>query len=103
MPLLFTLYLGNIIFCSHTHVVNGVVIVHSHPFKNSHHSHTEAELETVFFLTHFTSTGSYVAFILPLFIPVVLCLLTARPCCHIKKQRFDSGISLRAPPATALA
>lgn len=52
LPLLFITYLGGITLFTHSHVVNGVIIVHSHPFKGEH-EHTEVQLETIFYLSSF--------------------------------------------------
>ena len=56
LPLLFIAYLGGITLFTHSHVVNGVIIVHSHPFKGEH-SHTEAQVETIFFLSSFVASS----------------------------------------------
>lgn len=48
--LTFSLYWGGITFCAHSHVVIGVSVVHSHPYKATH-SHTSAQLETIFSLS----------------------------------------------------
>ena len=41
LPVLFISYMAGITLFTHSHVVNGVTIVHSHPFKKgSEHSHT---------------------------------------------------------------
>ena len=98
LPLIFIAYLGGITLFTHSHVVNGVIIVHSHPFKGEH-QHTEVELETIFFLSPFAASGS-------LFTPssttvfwVLLCLLAVPAVERIKLIRTDCGIYLRAPPA----
>lgn len=98
LPLIFIAYLGGITLFTHSHVVNGVIIVHSHPFKGEH-QHTEVELETIFFLSSFAASGS-------LFTPssttvfwVLLCLLAVPAVERIKLIRTDCGIYLRAPPA----
>lgn len=36
LPLLFLTYWGGVTLFTHSHVVNGVIIVHSHPFKTGH-------------------------------------------------------------------
>ena len=98
LPLIFIAYLGGITLFTHSHVVNGVIIVHSHPFKGEH-QHTEVELETIFFLSSFAASGS-------LFTPssttvfwVLLCLLAVPAVERIKLIRTGCGIYLRAPPA----
>lgn len=52
---LFCIYWCGISCFTHSHVENGVIIVHSHPFKDSHHHHTHAQYETIFYVTHFFS------------------------------------------------
>ena len=52
LPLLFIAYLGGITLFTHSHVVNGVIIVHSHPFKASM-SIQRLQLETIFYLASF--------------------------------------------------
>lgn len=53
---LFALYWCGITLFTHSHVVNGVIVVHSHPY-NVEHSHTPAQLETVFFLSLLQASG----------------------------------------------
>ena len=94
LPLLFIAYLGGITLFTHSHVVNGVIIVHSHPFKGEH-SHTEAQVETIFFLSSFVASSlpailfAASAFLILLRVPAVE---------HVKYVRVRCGISLRAPP-----
>ncbi len=98
LPLIFILYWGGVTLFTHSHVVNGVIIVHSHPFK-AHHQHTQAEVETIFFLDHYATPC------IPVLEPAVLyfCLLlgvlaiprTVRLCL----LQARGGIRLRAPPA----
>ena len=45
LPILFVSYLVSFTFFAHVHVVNGVTIVHSHPFKKgAAHKHSTVEL-----------------------------------------------------------
>ena len=104
LPLLFIAYLGGITLFTHSHVVNGVIIVHSHPFKGEH-QHTEVELETIFFLSSFAASGSlFTPSSLPaiLFVAsalvVLLRVLSVPAVEHVKCVRVRCGISLRAPP-----
>ena len=53
-PILFILHLGGITLFNHSHVVNGVVIVHSHPYSGEH-NHTGKAIETIFFLSEILS------------------------------------------------
>ncbi|RGY78641.1 hypothetical protein DXA23_16785 [Phocaeicola vulgatus] len=44
--LVFASYWCGITLFTHSHVVNGVIVVHSHPFKAGH-THTDTQLETI--------------------------------------------------------
>lgn len=61
LPLLFLTYWGGVTLFTHSHVVNGVIIVHSHPFKTGH-QHTESQAETIFFLDHYVASSVPVLF-----------------------------------------
>ncbi len=55
LPILFVSYLVSLTFFAHVHVVNGVTIVHSHPFKKgAAHEHSTVELIHIHFLSHLT-------------------------------------------------
>ena len=79
LPVLFVSYLVSITFFAHIHVVNGVTIVHSHPFKKgAAHKHSTVELLLIHFLSHLTADGAAVVFALSLFIPCLI-VFVARP------------------------
>jgi hypothetical protein len=47
LPVLFISYMAGITLFTHSHVVNGVTIVHSHPFKKGgEHSHTTVPVDS---------------------------------------------------------
>lgn len=97
LPLLFVLYWGGITLFTHSHVVNGVIIVHSHPFK-ANHQHSQAEAETILYLDHYATSA------LPSIEPTVsytrilLSVLTIPPTMHLYLSPAEDGIRLRAPP-----
>ncbi len=69
LPIIFINYFISISMFTHTHVVNGVTIVHSHPYAADDngtptHSHTGAEIQLIHTLSTFYSTAT-----------VVLCIL----------------------------
>ena len=97
LPLIFIAYLGGITLFTHSHVVNGVIIVHSHPF-NGAHKHTEVELETIFFLSSFAASDSLLTPFSASILLVLLCLLATPIVEHIKLAKACCGIYLRAPP-----
>ena len=96
-PLLFLFYLGGIVLFTHTHVVNGVIVVHSHPGKAGH-THSAGQIETIFFLSHFFTSGEVVpSYPLPLYLSLCLTLLV--PVLPRKRYCYYSKvIRLRAPP-----
>ena len=76
---------------------NGVIIVHSHPFKGEH-SHTEAQVETIFFLSFFVASSlPAILFVASAFL-ILLRVLSVPAVEHTKCVRVRCGISLRAPP-----
>lgn len=97
LPLLFIIYWGGVTLCAHSHVVNGVIMVHSHPFK-ANHQHTQAEAETILFLDHYTASS------FPMLAPVVQCFFLLLGVLDIPRTVSLSlplaagGIRLRAPP-----
>ncbi|WP_294479454.1 hypothetical protein [uncultured Bacteroides sp.] len=99
LPILFVSYLASITFFAHVHVVNGVTIVHSHPFKKgAAHQHSTVELLLVHWLSHLTADGEAVVFALSLFIPFLLCLLLQLPQRSHYHCPYHGVVGLRAPP-----
>ena len=99
LPILFVSYLVSFTFFAHVHVVNGVTIVHSHPFKKgAAHKHSTVELQLIHFLSHLTADGAAVVSALSLFIPFLLYLLLGRsPYAHYHCP-YHGVVGLRAPP-----
>lgn len=93
----FVAYYAIVSAYAHVHVVNGVMVVHSHPFSDQH-SHTAGQTLVLHFLTDFHSLEASEPLIVDTpFQPVFLIDYTEHvPTCLLPE--FDSGISLRAPP-----
>lgn len=99
LPVLFITYMASITFFAHMHVVNGVTIVHSHPFnKGAAHSHSSMELLLIHFLSDLTTDGSIGLLSLSLFFPFLLCLLIVFPKYARYYAPYYGVASLRAPP-----
>ena len=76
LPVLFISYMAGITLFTHSHVVNGVTIVHSHPFKKGvEHSHTTVEFQLIHFLNHFQTTDAGILPVFASFIALLLCTL----------------------------
>ena len=66
LPVLFISYMAGITLFTHSHVVNGVTIVHSHPFKKgTEHNHTTVEFQLLHLLNQVLVTDSG---LLPIFV-----------------------------------
>lgn len=77
LPVLFISYMAGITLFTHSHVVNGVTIVHSHPFKkDSAHSHTTVEFQLIHLLSHVATTGAGIFF--SLFSLLLICSIPFR-------------------------
>ena len=103
---LFIGFFGSVTFFNHAHIVNGVTIIHSHPFKSdtngaATHNHTPAGYLLIYFLINFIITAGFTLFAINFLL--------------LLKQKFSSGLldqfseqsvflsnSLRGPPAGML-
>ncbi|MCI6460053.1 MAG: hypothetical protein SO131_07280 [Prevotella sp.] len=96
--LLFAVHFGSITLFTHKHVVNGVIIVHSHIHKGDH-THPQTIFETIFFLSKIVSYGDCTLPVIPsLALPLIGMLRMVPPVEHLKAALLRH-FSLRAPPA----
>ena len=104
--ILFLGFLGSITLFNHAHVVNGITIVHSHPFKSDSngkpiHSHNNKEFITI----HLLSVISVITIILYISIESIKPLLY-RIVPGIRQAVVNNlqclSYSLRAPPSDML-
>lgn len=104
LPVLFIAYASCITFFTHTHIVNGVTIVHSHPYSSDEngkpsHEHTGAEIQLIHTLSTFFVAGAIIsAIILGLFQkkPIVFAQKPVQP---IFSRDVVPLYRLRPPPA----
>jgi len=102
-PLLFIVYVGSISLFIHSHVINGVTIVHSHFYKMAGgkpqgHHHSQSEVQFIHNLsTILIANPILFLFILALFLHKPIILLT-RPPQRNYNCSAKGHISLRAPP-----
>jgi hypothetical protein len=102
LPVLFISYLAGVTLFIHPHVVNGVTIVHSHPFnKNAEHSHTTTEFQLIHLLSQVLIAGALFFPLLLAAYAVVLCTLFDKPESPGYTSSFRGVLSLRAPPSMA--
>jgi hypothetical protein len=104
--LLFLVFFGSITLFNHAHIVNGITIVHSHPFKtNSHglpsHSHTEKGYITIQLLSVITVSFVFSYFSFKPFASVAY-EIAQKIIQGTVIHRFNSLSLLRAPPAGML-
>ena len=100
---LFISYMAGITLFTHSHVVNGVTIVHSHPFKKGvEHSHTTVEFQLIHFLNHFQTTDAGILPVFASFIALLLCTLLWCPQRTGHLTPCVGVVSLRAPPSFRL-
>ena len=82
LPAIFMIYYGEIISFTHVHVVNGVTVVHAHPYKSGnasdYHHHSLSELQLFHQLSVFSlEDGAVQSLIIEPFIPLFLCYIHA--------------------------
>ena len=103
LPVLFISYMAGITLFTHSHVVNGVTIVHSHPFKKgAEHSHTTVEFQLIHFLNHFQTIDAGILPVFTSFVALLLCTLLWCPQQTGRLTPCAGVVSLRAPPAFRL-
>ncbi|MGN0202463.1 MAG: hypothetical protein ACI399_06105 [Candidatus Cryptobacteroides sp.] len=97
LPLLFLWYISGISLFPHTHIVDGVRIVHSHPNPDAEHADNESVI-TISMLSHFDACGAGEVITLPF----VAFLLIGEICLDrgvsSSLQRHSHYFMLRAPP-----
>lgn len=101
LPVLFLTYLVAVTSFTHTHMVNGVTIVHSHPYdKHAKHHHTAVEFQLIRLLSIFESDGAGGFNFLSVFIPIFFFALLVAGYYYNINAPYHGIISLRAPPVT---
>lgn len=105
LPILFMLYLGGIISFTHVHIINGVTIVHSHPYKNNpngpKHEHTGSELQLLHQISTIQLAGSCLFDYMIKEYIVYESDLTSQPVFHTHTSQLNQAAQLRAPPFCA--
>jgi hypothetical protein len=104
---LLVLFLGYYVSISsftHTHIVNGVAIVHSHPYnpfsgnKPFNHQHSTNEFFLIHFLSHFITTVSFFAFSIEVYKAVLRNYILQKNDDNFSNLYFFYSNGLRAPP-----
>lgn len=90
-------YQASITLFAHAHYVDGVMTVHSHPFTDSEHTHTESQMLAIAQVSRWTTTEPTIVTLTDVMSPVF-----NTPECEYKSCAFwdiDSHCTpLRAPP-----
>lgn len=96
LAILFASYYVTTALFAHVHVVNGVILVHSHPFTKSH-SHNDGQTLALHFLSSFYSLeAGQTDIALPNL--YLLCSLDEKLEISPVVSSYAAGIYLRAPP-----
>jgi len=102
--ILFLGYYGNITLFTHIHILNGVTIVHSHPFNSGteknpiKHQHTENGFLLIQFLSHFLTTVLFFAFSIEVYKAVLRKYILQKKNENFSNLAFLCSNGLRAPP-----
>lgn len=103
LPALFIAYLGCLIAFTHVHIVNGVTIVHSHPYSKTDdgradHDHSYAQFQLLHQLSTVQIGGALLVSILLAAFLSVLYKLSCNPVSPDYLIPIQGKPSLRAPP-----
>ncbi|NDV65123.1 hypothetical protein [Bacteroides sp. 224] len=100
LPVLFISYLAGITLFTHSHVVNGVTIVHSHPFnEDAEHSHSTTEFQLIHLLSQVLTGGAVILPLLLFVYYILFALLAAKPQRSFYHSPYQGVLTLRGPPA----
>lgn len=95
---LFLTYQVSITMFAHVHIVNGVMIVHSHPSSTKHHTHTGGQIITIAQIGSYhvlePETGVTVSVERP-----ILYVVEYNPNTFCAVAPHTYGVHLRAPPS----
>ena len=94
------MYQAGVMMFSHVHYINGVMVVHSHPSKDSH-THTEGQVLTIAHVASFYSTEPNQLCLNDVFLPFLSDIIFQQ-----LPQSIQVGNNrlylLRAPPVSCL-
>lgn len=102
--ILFLGYYGSITLFTHTHILNGVTIVHSHPFNSGteknpiKHQHTANGFLLIQFLSHFLTTVSFLTFSIGILKAVLRKYILQKNDENLFNRICICSNGLRAPP-----
>jgi hypothetical protein len=99
---LFLVFFGSITFFNHSHIVNGITIVHSHPFKSdkngqANHIHSGTGFLLINFLANFIATSVFALTSLFILLKLREKLSTIAYNTSLSSPFFNSN-PLRGPP-----
>ena len=97
LPLLFIWYIGGVSLFPHTHIVDGVNIVHSHPNPDAEHQ-DEDEFLTIQMLSQFQSCGAGEGVHLPDIFQLLISEYRGIRDISLSINKFYRYFGLRAPP-----
>ena len=83
-------------------MVNGISIVHSHPYKSVKHTHTTGEFELLEMLNHFISTDAPIPVFTLVFIALFSFVLLPKSVTQSLKEISLGLVQPRAPPLLIL-
>lgn len=98
---IFLFYCGGITLFSHSHVVNGSVVVHSHLYKGNH-AHTVKTFQTIFYLSVIQSFGDPPSLPIPDVWFSLIMIIPVPALCDTLQTVMPGTLQLRAPPALFL-
>jgi hypothetical protein len=99
--LLFVGYYISVTFFNHTHYIDNVEVVHSHPFSSSeNHQHSASAFQFINTVSHFVSTALWIGLFLSFGASLLALFLLLRTV-QRRLSQFNYFSFLRPPPVLA--
>ena len=95
--MLFLSYQAGFSLFTHTHTIDGVRIVHSHPYAGSNHIHTDAQIFAISHLSTFVGEEASVSSGVCAVFEIVNKIGAEVEYIHVSKANIDN-VNFRAPP-----
>lgn len=96
--MLFIAFQLSITVFPHAHVVDGAKLVHSHPYSNSHHSHSGSQIISIAGLSAFQTLEASQTRVSEVMLPEFHKLDYWAPVCSVTSAHHGA-VRLRGPPA----
>ena len=99
---IFSVYYTMVVMYTHFHIINGVTVIHAHPYSGEH-THSQGQLLVLDLFSHFYSdeAGDTICFTIPIR-PLLYTLVDQYESPFVQTE-YSEGIYRRGPPHSLIS